>query len=672
MATGKALNGKPYAGNPHVQFDEGEVAPAATPRRGSILYKLMKNVQDTGTGRRFGASFGRAALAMIVFSVAMASAPSGAAEIKWTGGAQTGSMAEGANWGGIAPGSGDTAVVYGNTAAAPAITPDGGATYAGLWVSNYGDGYVLQTNGVVTVTGNDGLRIGRCSGYTGHYTVTNGTLKATAGTMYVGCYGATGVLKVSGDGIVEAPNFSLAVKGPAHAATKTKAYLDVSENARVCVVGSLRVGYEAGGNGYCAEVRQSGGVVSSKNFYLAYAGKEDKYIQTGGTNAVSAKAYIGGQAGSAGTYTLDGGVFSVTNWLNIGGLDAMSSTYGAGTLSVAGTGVVDARSDLRVGSNGPGTLELDGGAVKVSGVAKIGVNATGVATMDTGALFTSGGNFQVGHNGNGTFNMNGGILTVGKQMWVGATGSGTGTFNLSDGAITVAEYMDVGYQANGVFVQSGGSVLCKDILYLGQDSGKTGFYTMTGGTFEVADKGFLVGNKGTGVLDVSGSAVMTIKGNLNLGFESTGKGTLKLHDGGKIIANHVKEYKGTAVLAQFDGGTLRARQADDVLKNLANIELKSGGLALETAGFNLGITNCVFNVTPGGKISVSGGGTVTFKADTSVNLSEKPTAAFVFAETNGEFAGMPALADGRGWKMLMAPNRKSIRIVPPGLTILIK
>ncbi len=33
-------NGKPYAGNPHVRFDEGEVAPAATPRRGSLLYSF--------------------------------------------------------------------------------------------------------------------------------------------------------------------------------------------------------------------------------------------------------------------------------------------------------------------------------------------------------------------------------------------------------------------------------------------------------------------------------------------------------------------------------------------------------------------------------------------------------------------------------------------------------
>ncbi len=37
--TNAALRGKPDARNPHVRFDEGEVAPAATPRRGSLLYK---------------------------------------------------------------------------------------------------------------------------------------------------------------------------------------------------------------------------------------------------------------------------------------------------------------------------------------------------------------------------------------------------------------------------------------------------------------------------------------------------------------------------------------------------------------------------------------------------------------------------------------------------------
>ena len=47
MTTLKALHGKLYAGNPHVRFDGGEVASAATPRRGSLLYKLVKIFRKT-------------------------------------------------------------------------------------------------------------------------------------------------------------------------------------------------------------------------------------------------------------------------------------------------------------------------------------------------------------------------------------------------------------------------------------------------------------------------------------------------------------------------------------------------------------------------------------------------------------------------------------------------
>ena len=38
--TNAILRGKPDAGNPHVRFDEGEVA-SAKPRRGSLLYKVL-------------------------------------------------------------------------------------------------------------------------------------------------------------------------------------------------------------------------------------------------------------------------------------------------------------------------------------------------------------------------------------------------------------------------------------------------------------------------------------------------------------------------------------------------------------------------------------------------------------------------------------------------------
>ena len=43
------MQGKPYAGNPHVRFDEGEVAPSATPRRGSLLYKKLHMLMMIGS-----------------------------------------------------------------------------------------------------------------------------------------------------------------------------------------------------------------------------------------------------------------------------------------------------------------------------------------------------------------------------------------------------------------------------------------------------------------------------------------------------------------------------------------------------------------------------------------------------------------------------------------------
>ena len=40
MTKREAINGKPYAGNPHVRFDEREVV-SATPWHGSLLYKIL-------------------------------------------------------------------------------------------------------------------------------------------------------------------------------------------------------------------------------------------------------------------------------------------------------------------------------------------------------------------------------------------------------------------------------------------------------------------------------------------------------------------------------------------------------------------------------------------------------------------------------------------------------
>ena len=53
--TNAALRGKPDAGNPHVRFDEGEVASAATPRRGSLLYTLAAICVATASSPSYAA-----------------------------------------------------------------------------------------------------------------------------------------------------------------------------------------------------------------------------------------------------------------------------------------------------------------------------------------------------------------------------------------------------------------------------------------------------------------------------------------------------------------------------------------------------------------------------------------------------------------------------------------
>ena len=90
MATGKALNGKPDAGNPHVRFDEGEVAPAATPRRGSLLYK--NHIARKGTTERV--------LVQVLLTIPLivgAAATYTETELRW-GSTAGGDLADPTNW----------------------------------------------------------------------------------------------------------------------------------------------------------------------------------------------------------------------------------------------------------------------------------------------------------------------------------------------------------------------------------------------------------------------------------------------------------------------------------------------------------------------------------------------------------------------------------------------
>lgn len=564
-----------------------------------------------------------------------------AAERTWDGGGEDDLMSTPANWSGdTAPGAGDTAIVHAN-AAKPAIVPDGDTTYATLVLGGHGsvaqtheEGVIIQTNGTLTVSGSDGLRIGRLDNCPGTYIISNGTLKATNNSAFVGIHGTTGRLVIAGDGVVQVTTTAsnqglmLASVGPTGLATanKTYGYIEISENGTLDVKGLFNIGNGSGNKGYYGEVKQTGGTVSAGTLYVAGQSTGHKYIQSGGT-CTATNARIGPNANTSGTYELSGGTFSVADEFCVG-------YNGTGTLNISGTGEAVAKSTLAVGQgNGKGTVAMDGGTLVANGEVHAGVGNTGTLTVS---------------DGDATFK---------KHLKLGCASGKTGKIVQTGGAVAMG--------------QNSGSAT---FPYIGYESGSTGVYEISGGTFATVNTGLMLGNKGTGTFDISGTAVVTIAGNVNLGFETAGKGTLKLRDGGKLIANHVKKHNGTAELVEFDGGTLQARKADTILKDLANIQLKAGGLVLATEDFNQTISGCTFNVSGDGKITVTGNGAVTF-SNVKLQFNEKPSSGvYVFAEaTDGAtFSGLPTLSGDRcsNWKLKLSADKKKIYAVGPGLIIM--
>lgn len=567
-----------------------------------------------------------------------------AAERTWDGGGADDLMSTRENWSGdTAPGSSDTAIVHAN-AAKPAIVPAGETQYSilvlgghGSTAQTHGEGVVVQKGGTLTVSGSDGLRIGRLDNCPGTYIISNGTLKATNGSAFVGIHGSTGKLAIAGDGKVVVSSTAantglmLASPGPTQLATteKTYGYIEISENGILSVANLLNVGNASDGKGYYGEVKQTGGKVYVGTLQIAAQGSGHKYIQSGGTNAVN-RLHIGGGASTSGTYDLDGGLLSVTNLFHVG-------NNGAGTLNISGTGEVESACELVIGAgSGAGTIAMDGGKI--------------VAKHE----------LQVGKNSAGTLRIDGGAVTIAKHLKIGNTSGKTGTIKQTGGSVKMGRQ-----DTNDT-----------TLPYIGYTAGSTGVYEISGGTFETTNTGFFVGGYGTGVLDISGSAVFTVKGNVNMCCYNTGKGTLKLRDGGKLIANHVKKHNGTAELVEFDGGILQARQSDEILKNLPNIQLKAGGLTLATEGYNQTISGCTFNVSGGGGITVTGGGKVTL-SNVTLKFNNRPSGAtYVFAEvadgSDATLEGLPTLAGDvcRDWRLKLSEDKKKILAVPPGLIII--
>ena len=313
----------------------------------------------------------------------------------------------------------------------------------------------------------------------------------------------------------------------------------------------------------------------------------------------------------------------------------------------------------------------------------IGTNSTWTGGGTTDLLNDDGnwgGSSMPGSDAKATINDSGstpavvsGGFSVYKSLQVGAANGYSAKVVQTNGAVKVLKALVLGESRGvGEYVITGGELSC-DQLYAGYQSSGNGRLVVSGGVVRVTGDNsmFRVGRDCTGTLEVGGTGQLILPNELNIGKLASGRGTVKLREGGTITTTGViqEPNKGRAELVEFDGGTVKATQNNaSFLKDLPNIQLKAGGLTINTQGKNLGINNCTFNVTGNGKITVVGGGTVTF-TNVTLNMPAKPSGAYVFAETDGTFSGLPNLGGVKGCKISLSDDCKRVMVSPRGFII---
>ncbi len=464
---------------------------------------------NTATDTRHGNVFS------VPYSVAQnlaANAANKPSEDEFVGSAGTTDFKTASNWfAGSVPGAGQTPVIQDGYTVSLATSPSG--TFTGLKVGQTSTGTLnISGSSVVTLSSSwpNGLVIGE---------------------------------RVTGNGaIVQSGTSSVTVTGYATIGTRGTGSYDL-QSGTLTVSGDLNVGDILGGHG---DLYQEGGTITAPSLYVA-SGFNDGFTsgytlgnvqQSGGTMTITGsgdKVVIGGRdnaygigsytlsggtldAGSnsnvlvgdngQGTFTQSGGTLYARQLLAIGRYSGSSGAYSisAGTISQTNTG-----QRLYVGYSGAGTLTVSGsGLVDASG----GLRLSGASSV-TGEVFLNGGtiNTTMVDDGGGTslFHLNGGTLKAKSAATTFMQGldtvdvqSGGAVIDTSGFNITIAQQLLAGSPTGGLTKNGSGILtLTGNPTYTGQTVINTGQLMLNTGaattlTAVSGAGGLIVGNGSTG------------------------------------------------------------------------------------------------------------------------------------------------------------------------------
>jgi autotransporter-associated beta strand protein/T5SS/PEP-CTERM-associated repeat protein len=625
----------------------------------------------------------------LVTAIAVSFGVSAANAADWNGETST-DWNTAANWGGAVP-TGQNAIVNNTTGNIATITADLSVSPNDIIVRNSsridhvagtagtgGGSWMWVENGVYNLA-NTGSANAGISGFA----QGTGTLNAT-GNLLVGAWGdnRNGTINVNTTG-----NFAVSGELFFGDSTNSQGTLNL-QSGTMTVNNKIFVGNNRG----TGALNMSGGTLTKTGGDQTFVGRDNgtgTLTQSGGTISLNHDFYVGQGGGGNGTLNLSGSAV-----LNTSRDFVIGREGGTGTLNITG-GSITKTGDERmiVGhNNGTGTVVHSGGTINVnqnqlyignenagaqgtytlSGTGALNVadelvvgreSGTGILNVNGGALTTSGnGNMYVGRrNGTGTLNQTAGVISVIREFGVGTRDDnkiGTGTYNLSGGSLTVANNIFLGKEqgSSGTLNMTGGTLGTNESLRIGHNQA-TGVLSQSAGTVNVQNEVY-VGNESNassvGTYSLSGTGVLNVGNEVHIGRDN-GTGTFNLN-GGTVNATKISGGNGNATV-NFNGGVLKAKRDEaNLIENLDVADVQSGGLKINSNGFNVS-TSQVFTGTGGleklgaGQLTLSSANTyagTTTVAEGALRIEKTGLNAIVDYAANtlvAEFTLPPAAGD---------------------------
>ncbi len=402
---------------------------------------------------------------------------------------------------------------------------------------------VTQTGGSVVSGQSECALEMACNGNTSYYNISGGTYTANSGRVWIGN------------------------------GTKSKAYLNISDDAVVTVKDGTLVGTGTGAEGV---ITVTGG--EFKPNWLVLGGKK-------------------GVSGAAGRMLVDGGKVTMGETLYVTENDGGANSN-TGVLEVVSGTVTLKTSYFGRSNNSLAKLDISGGDVTADAKMVIGCasGAEAVATVSGGTLTVANiwADVILGDNGNGSLTIkdNGvvscGSETVGTWLVLGSAGSGTRAVNLEEGGTLKVWHVERSTSSGtSEFNFDGGTLVA-----LNKDGNNSRYLLGNTDPAHTVNPTVNVKSKG-GAIDTNGKDVITITADMSGEGTITKKGSGALTLSGGYFAGIAVDADAGAVTTP-GGGTVNAGESFYLVSKIAR-STTAGALA----GKNLWLE-------AGGKIVLSG------------------------------------------------------------------